>query len=129
MVDMVPAVLRFRDGHIVRVTLPAGELPSSVLRVVDEGGEAVEVPLARLKGIFYTKQPQERLLARDLPAESIFLGTNATIEFEDGEVMIGRIGSFDGAQPGFFLYPASPQDNNSRVYVVTAAVRSVELRR
>ena len=129
MGEMVPAVLRFRDGHVVRVTLPVGELPSTVLHVVEEGGEAAEVPLARLKGIFYTKAPQERLLARDLVAESNPLGTTATVEFEDGEVMVGRIGSFDGAQPGFFLYPGSPQDNNSRVYVVTAAVRSVELRR
>jgi hypothetical protein len=128
MSDVVPAVLRFRDGRVVRVVVPKVEAPTASVRATSDDGEELEILLDSLKGIFYLKEPKERLAGLGLHPQDEPRGTTATVEFEDGEVLTGRVGYFDVSQPGFFLYPISPTNNNAKVYVVTAAVRSLELR-
>lgn len=128
MSQMIPVVLRFRDGHVVRVSLPDGEAPKAVVIAVDEDGEDLEVLLNSLKGVFYLKEARERVLGIDAEAGAQVTGPTATVEFADGELLDGRVGVFDVRQPGFFLYPADPQSNNAKIYVVTASVRSLELR-
>jgi hypothetical protein len=128
MSEMVPVVLRFRDGRVVRVTLPGNEAPHAVVNAVDEAGEDLEVLLNSLKGVFYLKAERERVLGLDADAAAQPSGPTATVEFDDGEVLTGRVAMFDVRQPGFFLIPAETQSNNAKVYVVTAAVRSLELR-
>ncbi|MGE5236093.1 MAG: DUF6982 domain-containing protein [Acidobacteriota bacterium] len=128
MPDVVPAVLRFRDGRVVRVMLPKVDVPEALVRATADNGEELEVLLESLKGIFYLKEQKERLMGLGLPTPSSPSGTTATVEFEDSEVLTGKVGRFDVSQPGFFLYPINPTSNNAKVYVVTAAVRSLELR-
>jgi len=128
MSQMVPVVLRFRDGRVVRVALPDGEAPHAIVNAVDEAGEDLEVLLNSLKGVFYLKEARDRVLGLDSEAGAPTAGPSATVEFDDGEILSGRVGMFDVRQPGFFLYPADTLNNNAKVYVVTAAVRSLELR-
>jgi hypothetical protein len=47
------------------------------------------------------------------------------VEFKDEEVLFGTTTGFDLKRPGFFLFPVDPQSNNLKVFVVSAAVRSV----
>ncbi len=124
----VPVVLRFRDGRVVHMSVPDSEAPAPVLFATDAAGEELEILLSSLKGVFYLQQPRERLLGIDRPSADAPSGTMATVEFEDGEVLTGRVRIFDPTQPGFFIYPVDPQGNNAKIYVVTAAVRSLELR-
>jgi hypothetical protein len=128
MPDKVPVVLRFRDGRVVRGELPDDMVPSATFSATDESGAALDVCLSDLKGIFYLKLPKDRLLGRELSGPTEPVGTTATLEFEDGEVFSGRLSHFDVSQLGFFLYPADASSNNAKIYVVTAAVRSLELR-
>ncbi len=65
MSQMVPVVLRFRDGRVVRVTMPDGEAPHAVVNAVDEEGEDLEVLLNSLKGVFYLKEARDRVLGLD----------------------------------------------------------------
>lgn len=128
MPENVPVVLRFRDGRVVRGGLPDDVVPSERFSATDESGAAIDVCLSDLKGIFYVKLPKDRLIGRELSGPTEPVGTTATLEFEDGEVLSGRLSHFDVSQSGFFLYPADASGNNAKVYVVTAAVRSLELR-
>lgn len=128
MDSLVPVTLHFRDGRVARVLLPGGTALGAAVSVVDEHGETAEIPIGVLKGIFYLKDPRERILEVDLGVRPAPDGTLATVEFEDGEVLSGYVNSFDVRQPGFFLQPDNPHGNNAKVYVVTAAVRSLELR-
>jgi hypothetical protein len=45
--------------------------------------------------------------------------------FKDGEVLVGTTTGYDASRPGFFLFPADEKSNNERIFVVTAAVKTV----
>lgn len=47
------------------------------------------------------------------------------VTFFDGETLVGTSLTYDASRPGFFLFPADPQSNNVRVFVVRAATTSV----
>jgi hypothetical protein len=47
------------------------------------------------------------------------------ITFCDGEVMVGTTLGYDRNRPGFFIFPADPQSNNVRVFVISSAVKKV----
>ncbi|MEW6336388.1 MAG: hypothetical protein AB1625_03200 [Acidobacteriota bacterium] len=128
MPENVPVVLRFRDGRVVRGEMPDDLVPGTRISASDENGATIDVHLSDLKGIFYLKQQKDRLLERGLSGPTEPVGTTATLEFEDGEVLSGRLSHFDVSQLGFFLHPADASGNNAKIYVVTAAVRSLELR-
>ena len=43
----------------------------------------------------------------------------------DGEVLVGSTLGYDPKRQGFFIFPADPQSNNIRVYVVSSVVKKV----
>jgi len=110
-------VLHFRDGSTTDVVAsPAIDLDRQV--VVATGEQPAEVPFADLKAVFFL-QDEPRAQA-DLPD-----GSFLAVEFFDGEVIRG-FARYNPALPGFFLYPAE-KGRNERVFVVTAAVQSIEI--
>lgn len=54
-------------------------------------------------------------------------GKRLKVEFTDGEVMLGTTQAFHRDRVGFFLYPADPDCNIVRAFVVNSAVEKVEL--
>jgi len=44
------------------------------------------------------------------------------VTFQDGEVLVGSTLGYDPKRQGFFILPADPKSNNTRVYVVSIAV-------
>jgi len=53
-------------------------------------------------------------------------GKKVLVTFVDGEVLAGFTSGYAPGKPGWFLFPADPQSNNERVYVLSAAVSKVE---
>ena len=88
-------------------------------------GEVQEIQLSGLKAVFFVKgfdgDPayQER---SDM--ERTGLGKKIQVDFNDGEVLVGYSQGFTPNRPGFFVFPADPESNNDRVFVVTAATLS-----
>ena len=47
------------------------------------------------------------------------------VEFKDSETLIGYTSGYSPGRVGFFVFPADPEDNNEKVFVVTAATKDV----
>ena len=45
--------------------------------------------------------------------------------FKDGETQVGYTQGFSPSRPGFFFFPADPDGNNKRIFVVNAATSDV----
>ena len=88
--------------------------------------ERVLVPIARLKALFFVRdfngnpQYQER---RTFSGKG--QGRRVEVTFSDGETILGTTLSYRPDNQGFFVSPADPAANNTRVFVVSAALRRV----
>jgi len=53
-------------------------------------------------------------------------GRNVKVSFKDGEVLVGSTIGYDPKRQGFFLFPADPQTNNLKIFVILSALNKVE---
>lgn len=87
-------------------------------------GEVREVLLSDLKAVFFVKGfDGDRNYQERNDVERTGLGKRIQVNFNDGETLVGYSQGFSPERPGFFLFPADPESNNDRIYVVTAATR------
>ncbi len=90
-------------------------------------GESLEVSVDELKGVFFVKDFLGNVLSTHREdVERSGLGRKIQVEFTDGETLVGYTSGYSPARTGFFVFPADPEDNNEKVYVVAAATKSVE---
>ena len=90
-------------------------------------GDAVEVAVADLKGVFFVKTFKGN--AGREPKnykERTGMGRRIKVVFQDGETLFGYTSGYSPNRDAFFAFPADPDDNNEKVFVVTAATKSVE---
>lgn len=88
-------------------------------------GEVREILLSGLKAVFFVKGFDGDPAYRERSdVERTGLGKKIQVDFSDGEVLVGYSQGFAPNRPGFFLFPADPQSNNDRVFVVAAATRA-----
>lgn len=88
--------------------------------------ERVVIPVARLKALFFVKdfngnpqyQEQKTFGAKGQ-------GRRVEVTFSDGEIVLGTTLSYRPEAQGFFVSPVDPAANNTRVFVVSAALRRV----
>jgi hypothetical protein len=111
------AVLRYRDGKTERVTLRDADTEQEVFRVTRDDGEAVDVPFANLKAVFFPR-------VSDVEPEG-GAGMTIAVEFADGEVIRGTA-QYNPERNGFFLYPLD-RSKNDKVFVVNSAIVSIEV--
>ena len=134
-------VAHLRDGLILkgfsRDFDPARELFHIVRR---RGGVAAsqEVRLDQLKALFHVKTwgRKDRHMGREpgfpegdvnRPPDGLYIRTVA--EFFDGEKIFGFTRDYDPGRPGFYLYPADPEDNNAKIYVPQSSLVNIQLLR
>ncbi len=92
------------------------------------GGLPIRLRLEAMKALFWVK---DYIGNRDFVARKQFddaqrRGRRAIVVFQDGEEIWGTLGEGADDNPlGFFLFPADPEDNNIRIFVVRSFVREV----
>ncbi|HUG99217.1 MAG TPA: hypothetical protein VMQ83_08580 [Gammaproteobacteria bacterium] len=87
-------------------------------------GEVREILLSGLKAVFFVKGFDGDPAYRERSdVERTGLGKKIQVDFNDGEVLVGYSQGFTPNRPGFFVFPADPESNNDRVFVVTAATK------
>ena len=93
------------------------------------GDRPVEVGLKTLKALFFVKDfsGDRRYREKKNFGLSAFYGKKTIVSFKDGEVLYGFTQGYSPARLGFFLFPADPQTNNTKVFVIAEAVRKVEV--
>ena len=92
------------------------------------GGVPVRLRLGDLKALFFVR---DYLGNREYNAPRGFgpappQGRRCVVTFTDGEVIFGFTPDHEDGAAGFTLYPSDPTDNNLRLFVASAAVRSIQ---
>jgi hypothetical protein len=92
-----------------------------------DAGEVREILLAGLKAVFFVKRFRWRRDYQErTDVERTGVGRKMRVAFRDGETLVGYSQGFSPGRSGFFLFPADPQSNNDRVFVLTAATSAAE---
>jgi len=89
--------------------------------------EANDIRLKNVKAVFFVKDFVGNSARSDVQSpEQLRRGRKMEIIFRDGEKMIGTTEAYHPQKPGFFMFPADADGNNTRVFVVNANLRSVK---
>ena len=129
--EKVKVVARFSDGKLIK-GFTHDFFPNKKLfhltPVDNSSGEPIEVSIADLKAIFIVGdfighplyKERKKYIDDEKPS-----GKKVEVTFVDGEVLVGSTLGYDPKRQGFFIFPADPQSNNIRVYVVSSFVEKV----
>ena len=122
-------VARFADGTVVKgynIDFDVNRPVFSLSPTPDAASDRVTIPVAALKGVFFV---------RDLVGDAKYQerktffgqtqGRRVHVKFNDGEVVVGTTQAYRADGAGFYLTPADPRANNTRIFVVSSAIRQV----
>jgi hypothetical protein len=129
--ETVKVVVRYKDGNILK-GVTQNFFPNKDrfhLFLADKpSGPSTEVLIKDLKAVFIVRDfggnpdYKER---KDFPQGGKTVGTKVEVTFQDGEVFVGSTLGYDLKRQGFFVFPADPQSNNLRAFVVSGAIKNV----
>jgi hypothetical protein len=88
--------------------------------------ERIVVPVSRLKAVFFVRDFNGNPGYQERKAfVATIQGRRVEVTFADGESVLGTTLNYRPEGQGFFVSPADPAANNTRIYVVAKAVRRV----
>lgn len=122
--------MRFVDGRVLKGTTQDFSPHKSSFHLAlsdDPNARALNVPLGALKAVFFVRTYEgnrEHVENRDLTSAK-GQGRKILVTFADGEVLGGFTTGYSKDKQGFFVIPVDPKTNNTRIYVVTAAVKTI----
>ncbi len=123
-------VAHTRDGRIIKGLTHDFDPAREFFHILpaEGGGVPVRVRTADLKALFYVK---DFLGNRDYQAPRRFggaagRGPRCVVTFADGEVIFGFTPDYSEHAVGYTVYPADPEDNNEKLFVLAAAVRGID---
>ena len=125
-------VAHYLDNRVIKGYSPdfmlGKDLFHLVLKDVPEGSDPFTVNVRELKAVFFVKHfmgnPKYRDKKEFDPNEPV-KGRKIKVVFTDGEVFVGTSQDYQPGQPGFFVFPADPQSNIIRCFVVSASAQAV----
>lgn len=124
-------VLRLRDGSLKKCRIFSNlSAAYKKIKVLTADGEIETVERSNLKAVFFVRSfsgDSKHHGGRAFKAGSPKAGQAVSVHFGDGEVIRGRVINLAEGRPGFFLFPADPEDNNERVFVIRAPDVRVEV--
>jgi hypothetical protein len=131
--DMQKIVARYTDGRVRKGHTDDLSPDKPLFHVLAdpnaESGSAAEVSMRDLKAVFLVRDfkgnPQRQDRKHFAPDERRLPGRKVTVEFSDGEVLVGYTLDYQVERPAFFVTPADPGSNNERVLIVSRAVKTV----
>jgi hypothetical protein len=123
-------VAHFIDGRVVKGQCFDLSMVKPVCHVQQQGGGALEVRLTELKALFFVKDlegdPARQEANRLETGDRRGVGARPMeVRFQDGEVLNGFVTGYAADRPFFFMVPADPDSNNTRIFVNRAAVARV----
>jgi PilZ domain len=123
-------VARYADGKILKgyaqdfyPTRPQFTIWPSITATAKE---RIVVPVSQLKAVFFVRDFEGNPSYKDRKAFGVnSQGRRVDVTFTDGESVLGTTLNYRPDGQGFFVTPADPDGNNSRIYVVAKSVRRV----
>jgi len=125
-------VARYRNGQVVKGYTRDFFPDRPQFHVLPKGGHtAVPVRTQELKAVFFVRDLMGNRLRhknRKFPAVDAGpqSGRRIAVLFEDGELIVGHAQTYSPDKSGFFVFPADPNGNNTRIYVLRAATRHIK---
>jgi hypothetical protein len=123
-------VVRYADGRILKGHVqdfhPSRPQFSLWPSINATPKERVIVPVARLKAVFFVRDFNGNPGFRGQKTAAVRgQGRRVEVTFNDGESVTGTTLNYRPDGQGFFVSPADPADNNTRIFVVAAALKRV----
>lgn len=125
-------VARYLDGRTLKGVTRDFSPNRGIFHVdVHGGGDTVELRFRQLKALFFVREFGGDPGRQDLrgfvhgPAET-HQGKKIAVRFRDGEFVCGYTLSWSPDREGFFLFPADPNSNNQRIFVITASTLEIK---
>jgi uncharacterized protein DUF6982 len=124
-------VVRFADGRVLKGSTHDFAPNKTKFHLApggDQGAKPVEIQVDALKAVFFVKswEGDPKRVDDNSLDRATGQGRRALVTFSDGEIIAGFTVGYDKGKPGFFMIPADPKSNNSRVFVVNGAVKKLE---
>jgi len=128
--EPVKIVVQFIDGKLIK-GFTNDFFPNKTQFHMTEhsSNEIAAIEVADLKAIFFVKEfegkqgYQER---KGFLEDQKIQGRKVRVIFQDGEAIVGSVLGYDPKRQGFFVVPADPESNNSRIFVLVAATTDIE---
>jgi hypothetical protein len=130
MSTLSPVVIRYRDGRLLKGFMRdflAGRGVAEVWPSPNAPPETrVTVPFGQLKAVFFVRDldADTSQVAGKAPVTTAH-GRKVAVTFIDGEELTGVTLTYQPGGVGFFVQPLDEQSNNTRVFVVSQAIRHV----
>ncbi|MGO9123578.1 MAG: DUF6982 domain-containing protein [Terriglobales bacterium] len=87
----------------------------------------IEIKLETVKAVFFVKEFAGHAEHHDqYELKPGAHGRKLEVIFQDGETIAGTTEAYHAEHIGFFIVPADPGSNNSRIFVVNKTVREVK---
>jgi hypothetical protein len=88
--------------------------------------QVTEVQIADLKAVFFVKSLTGDKTHDDrTDVERPGFGKRIKVRFKDGETIHGYTSGYSADRPAFFLFPADPDSNNEKIFVLSAETTEV----
>ena len=120
-------VINFKDGKIKKGNTNDFLPNKATFHLSNTEGEVEEIKVDDAKAIFFVK---------DLDGDKDYNysyddvvpggGKKVSVNFNDGENVVGFALGYSPDRQGFFMTPADLSGNNQRIYAVTSSVKKVE---
>ncbi|MGH2651104.1 MAG: DUF6982 domain-containing protein [Actinomycetota bacterium] len=128
---MDKVVARYLDGRLVKGISFDVSFAKPVCHVTTPDQGVVKVTLADLKALFFVRdlvgnkdyQESKTVAPSDPRARG---ARQLEIRFRDGEVIVALAAGYSDERPFFFVVPADPKSNATRILVNRAAVEAVK---
>jgi hypothetical protein len=91
------------------------------------GERGTPVRIAELKAVFFVKDFVGNPVSSQTAAAAPLPGKKIEVTFADGEKLVGSSVAYNPRNLGFFMQPASPADNNERIFVINRNVKQVKV--
>lgn len=124
-----PVVVRYRDGRLLKGFSRDFLASRGVVEVCPSPNAPPEtrvtVPFGQLKAVFFVRDLDGDANAAARTSATNVHGRKVAVTFVDGEELTGVTLTYQPAGVGFFVQPLDEQSNNTRVFVVSQAIRHV----
>jgi len=116
-------IVRFTDGKVLKGTTADLFPNKSVFHLKDkDSGLIQEIDIFHLKAVYFVKcYDGNPAYQENYDIERINLGRKIKVQFKDGETLVGYTQGYSPNRDIFIVFPADPDSNNEKVFVVTNA--------
>ena len=121
-------VIHFVNGKVRKGTT-ADFFPNKDTFHLDDrdDGKIHEINVKDLKAVFFVKSfDGDPARYEKLNIERIGLGKRIKIRFRDGEMMVGYTQGYAPTRSGFIFFPADPDSNNEKAFIVNASTEKIQ---